>query len=236
MISDLPEAQIVGGAKLRWYFERGQAVFERSTTGAILERSELFAYSGERDGRGRARRVKRHSIPDPTRRKREHAAEPWDANPITAQPRASRSADPAGYEPDPDTLTSYADVSRALQVVERADPRAAAALEAYFGDHGARHEWLASIARSAKNARPAGGRMMALYHLTQAGAELLGRASRSVEKKASRGGGSLPHLTSAALRADTPDRRCLQAAADLQARALLSRAIRLWNAAWDRGS
>ena len=139
-------------ASLSWYFGEGQAAFERSVCGSMLERCDLYAVA---------------HVPDPELVALRAAREPWeppvgevDARPRGGQPQSS------GYTPDELALSRYARVSRRLLAVSRADLHAAHVLAAYYGDTGAR--W----------GRTPQGRIFAVLPLTEAGLEILRRATR----------------------------------------------------------
>jgi hypothetical protein len=137
---------------LLWYFGPGQAVFERSTMGSMLERAEAFG-----------------SVT--------HA---WPMEPvltaagvcighrsaITARPTAE-THEVSGYVPDDQVLTRYAHVSKIMLLVERRSALAATVLALYFGEAGNR--WALGTTGH--------GRVGALYHLTEKGRALVAAAS-----------------------------------------------------------
>lgn len=148
-------------ALLRWFFGPGQSAFERSPFGAILDRAELLRYDSDAcqdctggildngawcpmcNGVGSVPRVRRHST-----------------RALTARPM-TRDGSGQAAEPDDTHLRWYASVSRRLSHVERLDPACACAIEAYYGNHGAR--W----------AMTKFGRFFALFPLVPAGKTLL---------------------------------------------------------------
>jgi len=146
-------------ALLSWFFGDGQVAFERSPTGAVLDRAEL--YSVARDERKARAKAQQRARP---KKRAKHASEPWDPNPVTAYPTAEVRTT-RGYVPDDTALKNYAKCSRALALVEKRDKVAARALELYYGDAGAR--W----------GRTSRGRLFALAHLTDAGQTLLREAA-----------------------------------------------------------
>lgn len=131
---------------LAWFFGLGQTAFERSTTGPMLDRAELYASAGERVWTGEQFDVIESGLI--------RYAE------ISARPTAEVHA-PGGYEPSLTDLERYARVSRALMLVERASRMHALVLESFFGDLG---EGWAATKR---------GRLGSLYHLTETGARVL---------------------------------------------------------------
>jgi hypothetical protein len=136
----------------------GIGTYERSPSGAILERAELFAIEY---------RV------SPEMAAAIAAREPWEAPPdaLTARPTCEDRT-VAKSEPDLRMLEIYGRVSRRLKVVAMTEGRCAAALEALYGDAG--HRW-------ARSALPYGS-MGALFCLTKAGAWL-----REWQRRKSRG-------------------------------------------------
>lgn len=136
-------------AALDWYFGEGASLFERSTFGAMLERSSMY-------------KVKRTVDPELMRARLER--EPHEAPPgaLTARPKSGQ-APSSGYTPEESLLSRYARVSRLVRAVLEQDELSAAVLGAYYGDIGAR--W----------GRSPYGRIFAVYPLTAAGRELLRR-------------------------------------------------------------
>lgn len=150
-------------AALDWYFGPGQAAFERSTFGAMLEAAEREAYvtrtcanctAGIIDATGAwcDRCNGTGSVPV---RKPRRGAEPTV--------RVTRHREEVGFEPEDWQLRRYARVSRRLDAL---NPTDVAVLAAYHGDQGAR--WGATKR----------GRLFAVYALTKAGARLLRAAQR----------------------------------------------------------
>lgn len=140
-------------ASLSWYFGEGQACFERSTMGAQLDRLALFG-------------MQHAPSPELVAARAEWREQPWLEPPgaLTARPRAE-SRQSSGYTPDETALSRFARVSRRLREVGAVDALSAAVLAAYYGDQGAR--W----------GRLPQGRVFAVAPLTEAGFELLRRAS-----------------------------------------------------------
>lgn len=97
-------------AALDWYFGPGQAVFERSTMGGMLDRAELFSLPPE---------LMRVTVE------------------ITARPTGHPTPG-GGYSPDEGALGRYAWISRFVARVRAQDGLAADVLGAYYGDAGAR--------------------------------------------------------------------------------------------------
>lgn len=161
--------------KLSWYFGHGQTAFERSTSGPMLERAELYGHAGalvwsERaDGYSvDARRIGRPSSPWASVEDGEIVATGYA---ITARPTAElRQA--SGYVPESRAMELFAVVSSVLKELERRSPVAVAALEAYYGDVGS--DW-------ARTPKP--GRIGSLYHLTGAGVRLLDVSADEARKK-----------------------------------------------------
>jgi len=153
-------------ALLQWYFR--QVAFERSTTGAMLERAEMFLTPARQYTAERAREL----APLYLRRK---ANDPWDPRPLTAVPTAEMRA-PAGYVPNDDDLTRAAIVGRRLMAMERAGAvEEMGSLELVYGVVGAHYE-----------DRPADQgpmpRLYALLHVTTTGMKLLDKAERVLGK------------------------------------------------------
>lgn len=200
---------------LLWFFSRGMISFERSTMGTMLERSELFSvrYYPEQ------RRV-------------------YDAagrcigfeSGITARPTAEVRA-AGGYVPDDEVLTRFAHVSAVLKRVERHSAVAARVLAAFYGDLGERWAFLSTDY----------GRLGALFHLTEKGAELLQadadarrRALASVKPKAKRKATAQLHVTlvermeNLVHAAGAAGRKAELARVSAQARELEQRARSVW--------
>lgn len=132
-------------ADLLWYHGIGQAAFERSTFGGMLERAELFGSMG----------VAIWPSSQPVYDTSGYIIIDWERA-VSARPTAETRA-PAGYTPDDAALQRYAHVSLMMMKVERVDTLAAAVICALFGDLGQR--W----------AESEDGRLGALYHLTARG-------------------------------------------------------------------
>lgn len=130
-----------------WFLSRGQISFERSTLGAMLERSELFSVAGGYP--------QQRAIRDSDGRIIAYATG------VTARPTAEVRA-PSGYVVDDSTLQLYAHVSAVLKRVERASPTAARVIETFFGDYGER--WAPNELY---------GRLGSLFHLTAKGAAMV---------------------------------------------------------------
>lgn len=139
-------------ADLGWFYSHGQTVFERSPTGAMLERGQLFAIDN-----GTASAAVRNAAGDIIGYTEMFAI---DARP-TCESRSYYAE-----APDDTNLRRYGRISRWLMLLERVSNDAPVALEAYYGDLGAR--W----AREPKR-----GRIYALYHLTTAGKRLIDLAA-----------------------------------------------------------
>lgn len=136
-------------ADLLWYHGIGQAAFERSTFGGMLERAELFGTLG----------VQVWPSSQPVYDTSGFIVIDWERA-ISARPTAEmRPA--AGYTPDDTVLQRYAHMSLMMMRVERVDRLSAAVICELFGDAGAR--WAATD----------DGRLGALYHLTARGRAMI---------------------------------------------------------------
>jgi hypothetical protein len=137
-------------ASLDWFFGEGSALFERSTTGPMLERAALF---------------KVDYLPDPELVAAERAREPWDppVGEITARPTAEVRA-PGGHMAPEGAMSRYARISRILRKIGAVDLVAYEVLGTFYGDQGAR--W----------GRTVYGRLFGLFPMTTGGRELLVRA------------------------------------------------------------
>lgn len=138
---------------LQWLMEYGTCAFERSPSGAILERQRI-------------RRI-RHR-PDPAilaarlDRARRHAWQEPPPGAITAQP-IRETITSEREEPDMGVLVRYGAATRKLERVAEADPQAARALALAFGADGAK--W----------ARHERGRVVALFPLVASGIAIVRR-------------------------------------------------------------
>jgi len=235
------------GARLRgrdqgdieWYYREGVRLSERSQTGAILDRASLFGHYlvepaniFEEGCQPTIARLRRHHVPDPRRRIRAHAAEPWDPAPITARPNPKLQPTPLQHAPDDMALVRAAAVGRTLMRVERADPMAARVLCWYHGDVGAtwalpRYDDTGHAALSAR------GRLFALFPLTEIGRSLLAadrsKADKSGVRLEVRDHDLLENVATRLERAGGLDGRRTLHQMHAQARALYRHACRTWN-------
>lgn len=110
---------------LLWYFGPGRAAFEKSPSGAVLERAHAMS-------------IKHKPSPDVVAARRERSRQQrWDTEPpgaITAQPTAEIRESPRS-EPELGLLRRYGSVSSRLVSMSE---RGQLVLEAYFGDSAAR--------------------------------------------------------------------------------------------------
>ena len=205
-------------ALLTWFFGIGQVAFERSPTGAVLERAFLFSTARDerKDRRARVRKAR------PKRSRAKHSSEPWDPFPVTAFPTAEVRLS-QGYEPEDQLLRRYAHVSRLLKLVEQRDPLAAQVLEHYYGDPGAR--W---------GRTPGHTRLFAVTHFTQAGRTLLHESAEQANRNASGPELELPPHERMGVLAEVQRvqpkkrRRELLRESEIQAARLLSSACAVW--------
>ena len=137
---------------LIWYHGPGQASFERSTMGPMLERAEQFG----------------SSIQWPIQRVVNDAGATigWESA-VTARPTAE-TRPVSGNIPDDVVLTRYAHVSSLMLLVERRDRLAANVIALLFGELGNR--WALGQAGF--------GRIGALFHLTAKGQALVTAGSK----------------------------------------------------------
>lgn len=155
---------------LEWYLSSGQALFERSTVGSMLDRAELFAYALPDLGpyveptAEHLVRVKRRGVCEDNR-KIESAYDP-----DTARPTAEHGGGGSYMPPDQD-LTDAADFSRHFRRMGERDPVSVVVLDLYYGDRGARYA----------GGKP--GRIFAVYVCTDAGRELLNRDAAETRKR-----------------------------------------------------
>jgi len=139
---------------LEWFFSLGQTAFERSTSGSMFERAELYSKSREYG-------IRRAPVLG------SHGQVIGYENEIDARPTAE-TRPPAGYVPDINTLGRYAEASWALKRIERMAPRHALVLELWYGDRG---QYWAGLEQPY-------GRAAALFHITHKGQTLLAAARR----------------------------------------------------------
>lgn len=131
---------------LRWWHGPGQATFEHSPFGGMLDRASSLAMN-----------VPWPRVPVLNKA---GACIGWESG-VTAFPTAE-VRQVSGYMPDEELITRAALVNKNMLRVERADPNAAAIIALFFGDSGER--W---------SKDPKHGRVGALYHLTQRGKKLI---------------------------------------------------------------
>lgn len=228
---------------LDWYFGRGQAAFERSTCGPMLDRAKLFSLKKDPDEpetpAERARRHRRRPKPKKPTTGTDQANEggktahsgsekKWDplehyySTGLTARPTGGHSPEVRDAPNDKD-LFRYAEASRRVSAIAAVDPTAAAVLQAYYGDQGAR--W----------GRTELGRIVAVIPLTEAGRELLRRADERSKKRGGKAS-TAPEAEQVAtelhvLRVQpAASRGVLAERARNQALALYARALSLWRA------
>ncbi len=155
---------------LEWYLSSGQALFERSTVGAMLDRAEMYAYARPDLGpyveptEDDLVRVKRRGVCEDIR-VIESAYDPYTAHP-TAEHRAG-----GGHMPPDGDLSDAADMSRHFRRMGAQDPVSVVVLDLYYGDRGARYA----------GGKP--GRIFAVYVCTDAGRELLERDAKETRKR-----------------------------------------------------
>jgi len=197
-------------AALDWFYGEGQSMFERSASGAMLERAWAF---------------KVNWLPDPELFAARLARQPWEPDPgdITAQPTAEVRA-PGGTMPNEGAISRYARVSRLVRDVAALDLASAGVLALFYGDQGQR--W----------GRTVHGRLFALYPQTGAGRELLqtAHASRKKEGRPDLGLSAAEQLfvTFEVLAVQPkPVLRALQAKARVQALRAYEQACTLWRQA-----
>lgn len=124
-----PKPEAVTESDLEWFFGFGQSVVGGgSNFGAMLQRAELYAFSGEPDNDALLSGTESTSKP----RKVEASRQP-----LTARPRSLRQPGEA-VEPEHHGLMKLGRVSRALKTLAAEDVVAARAIETYWGDEGAR--------------------------------------------------------------------------------------------------
>jgi hypothetical protein len=143
-------------ASLEWYFGPGAAQFERSTMGAMLERAYAMSVDHKPDN-------------DTIRARFERLPHEPPAGEITARPTAELRQS-AGYTPNEQAMARFAHVSRRLRLVRAESAGAERVLAAYYGDVGCR--W----------GRTARGRIFAVLPLTQAGQNMLRKATKRTAK------------------------------------------------------
>lgn len=147
----IPRYSVKEETDLLWFFGMGQASFERSTFGGMLDRAAAFS---NRDAWPR----------EPVLNDAGHVIG-WESA-ITARPTAE-TREISGYVPDHEALERYARVSKQMMRVERADAMAATVIAIMFGDSGQR--W----------ATTDHGRNGSLYHLTVKGCALIDAAANA---------------------------------------------------------
>jgi hypothetical protein len=149
---------------LIWFFGVGQTAFERSNTGGMLERAELFAHGARPCPRCDAEGILatgewcgacRGLGSSPFRLRGHSEQRELDAIPGHIAPEGG------GYLPDDFALQRYAKMSRRIAQVAERRQSLADALAAFYGDGGTRYEKLDA------------GRLFALYPLTRAGIEIV---------------------------------------------------------------
>jgi len=155
---------------LEWYLSSGQALFERSTVGSMLDRAKMYAYELPDLGpyveptEDDLVRVKRRGVCEDNR-KIESAYDPY-----TAHPTAEHGSGGSYMPPDGD-LTDAADMSRHFRRMGERDPVSVVVLDMYYGDRGARYA----------GGKP--GRIFAVYVCTAAGRELLDRDAKETRRR-----------------------------------------------------
>lgn len=138
---------------------------------------------------------------------------------ITVRPKASDSHG-MGYTPGDYALQHYAIACRRLDIVSAADPRAAAVLEAFYGDWGAR--WADTVE----------GRLFAIYPFTAAGHKLMRMSAEKAKLEDCELRPDELLGVEFALQRQKPNRRRgdLFTAARDQAKRVLGEACQAWNA------
>jgi hypothetical protein len=129
--------------RLTWFFSIGQAEFFRSPSGAMLARAE------ERSFDSKGQRIPRK--------------EPGVHYIKITEDRYESVV----YEPELQVLSMFGWVSRRMRAIEQSDPTAAAVLERYYGDIGAR--W---------------GKLVSIYPLTKSGRSMLRNSSNQFDLSA----------------------------------------------------
>lgn len=148
----IPPYTIRDELDLLWYHGPGQASFERSTMGAMLERAEQFSAPLQ--------------WPQERVLNASGATIGWESA-VTARPTAETKPT-SGNIPDDAVLTRYAHVSSLMLLVERRNRLAANVIALLFGELGNR--WALG--------QTGFGRVGALFHLTDKGRALVTASSK----------------------------------------------------------
>jgi hypothetical protein len=142
---------------LEWFFSRGQTAFERSTSGGMFERAEMYSIAREYA-------VERAPVFG------KHGQVIGWRDVLDARPTAElRSI--GGYVPNEAQMETYATVSAKLKRLERLSPISVLVLELWYGDMGQR--WATQDGLDQPY-----GRQGALFHVTVKGRALIAKARK----------------------------------------------------------